>query len=90
MDKILSARVDESIVHRIGLLARHLCTSKKRIIEDAIRTYAAQIDEGNRLDPLEQTCGAWRRRESANRIITGARKVFSQSIEPHRRPGLLP
>jgi predicted transcriptional regulator len=36
MDKILSARVDESVANRIGLLARRLRTSKKKIIESAI------------------------------------------------------
>jgi predicted transcriptional regulator len=36
MDKILSARVDESVVNRIGSLARRLHTSKKKSIESAI------------------------------------------------------
>jgi hypothetical protein len=85
MDKILSTRVDESVVHQIGLLARHLCTSKKQIIENAILTYAAKIDESKKLDPLEQTCGAWRRRESADKIITAVRTAFNQSMGSPRR-----
>lgn len=34
-DKILSARVEEATVRRIGLIARHLHTSKKKVIEKA-------------------------------------------------------
>ena len=42
MDKILSARVDESVAHSIGALARRLNTSKKKIIERAVEMYAAK------------------------------------------------
>lgn len=45
MDKILSARVDESVVNRIGSLARRLQTSEKKIIESAIERYATQVDK---------------------------------------------
>jgi hypothetical protein len=57
MDKILSARVDESVVNRIGSLARRLHTSKKKIIESAIETYAAQVDKEQDFDVFEHTLG---------------------------------
>jgi predicted transcriptional regulator len=40
MDKIISARVDESVVRQIGLLAKQLETTKKQIIERAITFFA--------------------------------------------------
>jgi predicted transcriptional regulator len=42
MDKILSARVDESVIQQVGILARELNTSKKAIIEAAIKLYSEQ------------------------------------------------
>ena len=60
MDKIFSARVDEAVIRRVGSLARRLRTSKKRIIEDAVRTYADKIDREEDADVFEQTSGAWR------------------------------
>lgn len=42
MDKVLSARVDETVIRQIGLLARELKTTKKAIIESAIRLYSEQ------------------------------------------------
>ncbi len=81
MDKILSARVHESVIQRIGALARRLHTSKKRIIENAVQTYAAKIDREEKFDVFEQTCGAWRRKESASRIVEEARQTFRKSME---------
>jgi len=73
MDKILSARVDESVIHRIGSLARRLQTSKKRIIEDAIQFYTDKIDREENFDIFEQTSGAWRRNEPAGQVVEEAR-----------------
>jgi predicted transcriptional regulator len=84
MDKILSARVDESVVNRIGSLARRLRTSKKKIIETAIEVYAAQVDEAQGFDVFEHTCGAWRRKESARGTVVEARKAFQRSMQRHQ------
>jgi predicted transcriptional regulator len=84
MDKILSARVHESVIQRIGSLARRLHTSKKRIIENAVQNYADQIDREDHFDVLEQTCGAWRRKESIGRTVEEARKKFRKSMERHQ------
>ena len=84
MDKILSARVDESVVNRIGSLARRLRTSKKKIIETAIEAYATQVDEAQDFDVFEHTCGAWRRKESARETVGKARKAFQHSIQRHQ------
>jgi predicted transcriptional regulator len=85
MDKILSARVQESVIQRIGSLARRLHTSKKRIIEDAVQNYADKIDHEDKFDVFEQTCGAWRRKESARRMVEEARGTFRKSMVRPRK-----
>ena len=85
MDKVISARIDESVARRITALARQLHTSKKRVIEEAIRTFAATVEEGQKSDPLEQTHGAWQRKESAEQLVTKARRAFRGSMRRHRR-----
>jgi hypothetical protein len=84
MDKILSARVDESVVNRIGSLARRLRTSKKKIIETAIERYAAQVDEEQDFDVFEHTCGAWRRQDPTRETVVKVREAFQRSIRRHQ------
>ena len=55
MDKVLSARVDESVLQRIGSLARQLKTTKKQIIEGAITLYAEKIEKETKKDILDQS-----------------------------------
>jgi hypothetical protein len=85
MGKVFSARVDESIIQRIGSLARRLRTSKKRIIEDAVQNYADKLDREEEFDVFEQTCGVWHRKESAEQIVKEARREFGESMERHRK-----
>ena len=40
MDKVFSARLDESVVRQIGLLAQQLGMTKKAITETAIQMFA--------------------------------------------------
>ncbi len=84
MDKILSARIDEATVRRIGTLARRLHTSKKKIIESALQMYASKIDEEQNLDVLDQTFGAWHRKESADELVDKSRKAFRRSMMRHQ------
>ena len=85
MDKIFSARVDESVIHQIGVLARQLGTTKKSIIEGAIRMYAEKIEGESNIDVLEQTLGAWHRAESTDKTIEKARKVFRNSMHRYQK-----
>lgn len=84
MDKILSARVDEATLRRIGSLARRLHTSKKKVIESAVEMYASKIEEEQNLDVLDQTFGAWHRKESAHQLVTKSRKAFRRSMMRHQ------
>ena len=85
MDKIFSTRVDEAVIHRIGSLARRLRTSKKRVIEKAVETYAAQVEREQKSDVFEETCGAWHRKETPQQTVERARAAFRRSMERHQR-----
>ena len=80
MDKIFSARVDEAVIRRIGGLARQLKTTKKAVVERAVRMLAEVVEEENGLDVLEQTLGAWQRKESPAKTVERARKAFRRSM----------
>jgi hypothetical protein len=84
MDKILSGRVDESVMNRIGRLARRLHTSKKKMIENAIEAYASKVDREQEHDVFQETCGVWHRGESPARLVETARKTFRNSMQRRR------
>ncbi|MBN1420559.1 MAG: CopG family transcriptional regulator [Planctomycetes bacterium] len=85
MDKVFSARVDESTVARIEVLARKLGKTKKQIVEEAIDQYGERVGAGRSTDILEQTCGAWKRPGSAGETVEKARKAFRDSMTRARR-----
>ena len=85
MDKILSARVNEATIQKIGLLARELNMSKKAVIEAAITQYVEKATLGEKLDGLAATFGAWQRSEPVDETIQQARSAFTRSMERHRR-----
>ena len=85
MDKVLSSRVDESVVRCIGMLAHQLNTSKKKVIETAIERYAEQIAAEQKLDVLDRTFGAWKRDESAAATVSTSRKAFRDGMVRSRQ-----
>jgi hypothetical protein len=85
MDRILSARVDESVANSIGSLARRLHTSKKKIIERAVEMYAAKVNEEQEFDVFQQTCGTWTRKESPEQLVKRSREAFRDSMRRHQR-----
>jgi predicted transcriptional regulator len=85
MDKILSARLDESIVRRIGRLAQKLHTTKKAVIEAAILSYAEKSWPEQDLDIWEETHGAWQRRESPPETVQQARQAFRESMKRYQK-----
>ena len=85
MDKVLSARVDEAVLRRLGMLAKALRTTKKDVLERAICTFSERIEQEQGLDPFRQTCGAWQRDETPEDTTEKARLAFRQSMERHRR-----
>jgi len=85
MDKVLSARIDESVIQQVGLLSRKLHTSKKAIIEAAIRQYSEQSGLKKEMDVFENTCGAWNRSEIPQEDILLSRSAFNQAMERHHQ-----
>ena len=83
MDKVLSTRVDEEVVQTLDTLARTLRTSKKRIVEDAIRLYSETVAQ--KPDPLEQSFGAWRRSQAPDELHRRIRAAFEDSMHRHQR-----
>lgn len=84
MDKVLSARVDEAVLHRIGSLARRLGTTKKAVIEAAICAYAEKVEASGSGDIMEQTSGAWKREEPPEETVRRAREAFNRAMERRR------
>jgi len=85
MDKILSARVDESVIKTIGNLALTLRTTKKAVIEAAVLAYSEKTEKGKTTDPLEQTLGAWKRAEAPEETLVHGKATFRTAMERHRR-----
>jgi hypothetical protein len=85
MDKILSARVDESVIRHIGMLAERLHLPKKAIIENAIESYSRQVEANAAADVLDQTLGTWCRNESPDETVLAARRAFQESMERRHR-----
>jgi hypothetical protein len=86
MDRIFSARLDEAVAHRIGVLAHRLRIPKKRVIERAVRLLSEQEEGKNKYDFLDETFGGWRRKESAKALVKKARDSFRRSMERRRQP----
>ncbi len=85
MDKVLSARIDEAVVRRIGDLARRLRTSKKDILERAVNLFAESVNKSHATDIFEQTSGAWQRSEGPEKTVTRVRRAFRESLVRHRQ-----
>ena len=83
MDKVFSTRLDEAVAQTLDSLASTLRTSKKRIVEDAIRCYAETVEQ--KPDPFATSFGAWRRSESAEQLDRQARATFGKSLRRHQR-----
>ena len=85
MDKILSARVDESVAYMIDGLAKRLRTSKKSIIEQAVRSFAKQSVEQGQNDVFEKAFGAWKRDEPVQATVENARRRFQAAMRRHHQ-----
>ena len=85
MDKIVSTRMDESVAQHIDLLAKRLGTSKKAILENAIRYYAEKIEGEQGLDVFDHTFGCWQREKSAAETVDIIRESMRKSQERYKR-----
>ena len=88
---MLSVRVDETAIDELDRAARRLGVSKKQLVEEAIRLRLREGKHDDATDVWAETCGAWKRRESATRTVRKARRAVTAAMERHRsfrkRPG---
>ena len=61
MDKVMSTRLNESIISLLDALSKMYHLPKKRILEEAIEDYARKKDIENNLDIFAMSSGAWKR-----------------------------
>ncbi len=83
MDKVLSTRIDEQIAQTLDSLAITQRTSKKRIVDEAIRLHSETVEQ--KPDPLEQSFGAWRRTEAPDELHRRIRAAFEDSMHRHQK-----
>jgi len=81
MDKIMSTRIDEAVIRHIGMLAKRLGTSKKAILENAVRYYAEKIEAEQGFDVLTHTFGSWQRDKSAAETVQDIKDSMRKSQE---------
>ncbi len=85
MDKIMSTRMDEAVIQRIGMLARKLGTSKKAILENAVHHYADKIEAEQDVDIMTHTFGSWKRDESTVETVNAIKGAMRKSQERYKR-----
>ena len=85
MDKIMSTRMDEAVIRHIGMLAERLGTSKKAVLENAVRYYAEKIEAEQGFDVLTYTFGGWKRDKSATETVSTVKDTMRKSQERYKR-----
>ena len=58
MDKVLSARVDETVLDELNRATKQRGITKKQFLEEAIRGHAGQGESPLAPDIWTETCGA--------------------------------
>jgi predicted transcriptional regulator len=87
MDRVMSARIDDSVFNLIERLARERKLTKKRIIEEAIKDYWGKIHTHKDADFFQDSFGAWKRDEPVDTTIRKSKEAFNQSIKRHHLSG---
>jgi predicted transcriptional regulator len=85
MDKILSARINDSIYRKINDLSLRMHTSKKAVIEKAVDLLGKSFQEENEIDVFKETSGSWIREETAEETVSHIRDEFNSSMNRHER-----
>jgi hypothetical protein len=84
MDKIMSSRLDEAVIQRIGILAKKLGTTKKAVLENAVRYYAEKVETEIEFDILAHTCGCWDRDEPPAETVRAVKAAVRRSQERYK------
>ena len=81
MQKVFSARLDESVLDEMERVTRRLKMTKRRFLEQAIQRQAKELAEQEESDVWGETLGAWTRREKPATTIRRAREAFRGTFE---------
>ena len=84
MSSVLSARVDEATLRCLDDLARRSRTTKKALIERAIRELSERMDAEADEDVLDRTFGSWHRDGDPAETVRNARETFERSMRRRR------
>jgi hypothetical protein len=85
MDKIMSTRMDEAVIQRINILAKIMGTSKKAVLENAVKCLAEKVAAEKDLDIFVQTSGSWTRDEPCATTVHAIKEKIRASQERYRR-----
>jgi hypothetical protein len=81
MDRILSARIDDAVYRKITDLSAKMHASKKSVIENAISLLDRNFVEEEGRNIFDETCGIWKRDESAKETLSNIRAQFNDSMK---------
>jgi predicted transcriptional regulator len=81
----MSTRIDEAVIRNIDMLAKKLGTSKKAILENAVRYYVEKIETEQGFDVLTDTFGSWQRDTSAAETAQTIKDTMRISQERYKR-----
>jgi hypothetical protein len=81
MDKIFSARLDESVLSELEQVTHHHHMTKKKFLEEAIHSKAQALMESEDNDVWVRTCGAWKRKESAATLVKQIRTKMRKNFQ---------
>ena len=85
MDRILSARINDSIYRKINDLSQRMHTSKKAVIEKAVDLLGKSFQEENEIDIFKETSGTWKREETAEETVSRIRDEFNSSMNRYEK-----
>jgi hypothetical protein len=77
--------MDEAVIRHIGMLAERLGTSKKAVLENAVRYYAEKIEAEQGIDVLTHTFGSWQRDQSASETLAAIKAAMRKTQERYKR-----
>ncbi|MBP9114157.1 MAG: hypothetical protein KBF88_15200 [Polyangiaceae bacterium] len=79
MDKIFSARIDDSVLRELDVATARLGMTKKAFLEHAIRLAAGSLEQSPNDEIWETAFGAWEREESAAATVAHAKSQFRRA-----------
>ena len=74
-----------AVIRNIDMLAKKLGTSKKEVLENAVRYYLEKIEVERGFDVLTHTFGSWKRDESAAETVQNIKDAMRKSQERYNQ-----